>query len=293
LRRAETRRLFLSGGLGHQRPVWLQFARLTLFSAPVRVGRWLRNGVTAAAEFVYGLYALTAFGILLLPTWLSIAVMPNRRAATRVMRFGARSMLACAGIRTTVKGGELLDQLGESGPWIFAPNHSSYLDVLAAVACLPEGVRFVAKGEALSMPFIGTIARRTGQFTFDRSDAQARVQQSEDVAAALRRGESLVIYPEGTFTSAPGIRPFQLGTFKSSVETGRPVCPVAVRGARQILRDKTYLPKWGRLEIELGPLVAPRPDAVSASGEADWHEIVRLRDTVREIIARNTGESLL
>jgi hypothetical protein len=68
---------------------------------------------------------------------------------------------------------------------------------------------------------------------------------------------------------------------------------VAIRGARQILRDKTYLPKWGRLEIELGPLVAPRPGSVSESGEADWHEIVRLRDAVREIIARNAGESLL
>jgi acyl carrier protein len=293
LRRAETRRLFLSGELGRHRAVWLQFARLMLYSAPVRAARWLRNAGRSVAEFIYGIYALGVFAIVLLPTWLIIALTPSRHVAARVMRFGARAMLACVGIRMEVKGRELLDQLGESGPWIFAPNHSSYLDVLAAVACLPNDVRFVAKGEAHSMLLIGMIARRTGQFAFDRGDAQARVRQSDDVATALKRGESLVIYPEGTFTSAPGIRPFQLGTFKSSVETGRPVCPVAIRGARQILRDKTYLPKWGRLEIEIGPLVAPRPGSVSESGEADWHEIVRMRDSVRAIIARNTGEALL
>ncbi|MFZ0879044.1 MAG: lysophospholipid acyltransferase family protein, partial [Candidatus Acidiferrales bacterium] len=123
--------------------------------------------------------------------------------------------------------------------------------------------------------------------------SQARVRQSDEVALALRRGESVVMYPEGTFTSAPGIRPFQLGTFKSAVETGRPICPVTMRGARQILRDKTILPKPGRIDIVFGPLVYPKPDAVSESGEADWREIVRLRDAVREIIGRNSGEPLL
>ena len=106
--------------------------------------------------------------------------------------------------------------------------------------------------------------------------------------AALRTGESVGIYPEGTFTAITGIRPFQLGAFKAAVDTQRPICPVAVHGARQILRDKTFLPRRGRITVTLGPLVFPDPSA----GD-DWHEIVRLRDTTREIIARNAGEPLL
>ena len=61
-----------------------------------------------------------------------------------------------------------------------------------------------------------------------------------------------------------------------------------LRGARQILRDKTKLPRRGQVTVTFGPLVAPNPEA----GD-DWHEIVRLRDTTREIIARNSGEPLL
>jgi len=105
---------------------------------------------------------------------------------------------------------------------------------------------------------------------------------------ALGRRESVAIYPEGTFTSMTGIRPFQLGTFKAAVDMQRPICPVAVRGARQILRDKTRLPRPGRVTVSFGPLVVPDPSAGN-----DWHEIVRLRDATREIIANGTGEPLL
>jgi 1-acyl-sn-glycerol-3-phosphate acyltransferase len=202
-------------------------------------------------------------------------------------------MLRCAGIGVSVKGADLLKDLKSSGPWIFAPNHSSYLDILTTVAVMPAGVLIVAKGETGSMPLIGTFIRRIGHLTFDRSDSQARVRQADDVAKILEGGESVVIFPEGTFTSAPGIRPFQLGAFKSAVETNRPICPVALKGARQILRDKTFLPKFGRVEITLGPLVQPKTETSAKAEDADWHEIVRLRDAVREIVAQNTGEPLL
>jgi 1-acyl-sn-glycerol-3-phosphate acyltransferase len=197
-------------------------------------------------------------------------------------------MLFAAGIPITAVGGELLEQIATSGPWIFAANHSSYIDIIVAFAILPGHVRFVAKGEVLAMPLFGTMARRSGQFAFDRSDPQARIRQSEEVNAALRRGETVAIYPEGTFTAAAGIRPFQLGTFKAALDTHRPICPMAVRGARQILRDHTYLPRPGHITVTFGPLVVPDP----AAGD-DWHEIVRLRDATREIIARDSGEPLL
>jgi 1-acyl-sn-glycerol-3-phosphate acyltransferase len=293
LRRSETRRLFLAGHLGRQKPIWMQITHLALFGAPLRVGRALRNGAKAAAEFGYGLYALSSFGILLIPVWLAVRLAPNRRAAASVTRAGARAMIRCAGVGLSVNGEELLKELSSTGPWIFAPNHSSYLDILTTVAVLPAGVRIVAKGETASMPLIGTIVRKNGLLTFDRKDSQARVRESHEVERVLKNGESVVIYPEGTFTAERGVRPFQLGAFKSAVETHRPICPVALRGAREILRDKTVLPRFGRVEITLGPLIYPNVETNTNHQDDDWHEIVRLRDTVREIVAKNTGEPLL
>jgi hypothetical protein len=60
-----------------------------------------------------------------------------------------------------------------------------------------------------------------------------------------------------------------------------------MHGAREILRDGTILPHWGKITVTIGPLIAPR------SKENGWQEIVRLRDATRDVIARNAGEPLL
>jgi len=293
LRRSETRRLYLEGRLGKKREApWVQIAKLAVGGAAPQTWALAARGARVAAQRIYGAYALTATAAVVAPLWAAVSLTRDPRRASRLIHFAARAILWSTGIRVEIEGTETLAELSapspRSGPWIFAPNHSSYADTVAMMALLPPGVRFVAKGEVVSMPLFGTMARRSGQFMFNRSDPNARVRQAEDVKAALERGESVAIYPEGTFTPITGIRPFQLGAFKAAVDAQRPICPVAIRGTRQILRDKTHLPKPGRLTVTFGPLVVPNPSAGN-----DWHEIVRLRDETREIISRNSGEPLL
>jgi 1-acyl-sn-glycerol-3-phosphate acyltransferase len=266
----------------------MQIARLGVRGALPRAWTFLRRGAKAAAESLYGVYALAVFALVLIPLWLAGLLTRDPRRVAKLIHRGSRLMLFAAGIPVRIENEEILRAWASSGPWIFAPNHSSYLDIVAIVAFLPAHVRYVVKGEVLRMPFFGLLAQRSGQFAFNRSDPQARIQQAQDVNAALERGESVVIYPEGTFTAVSGLRPFQLGAFKASAETQRPICPVAVRGARQMLRDGTYLPRPGRITMTFGPLVAPDP----AAG-ATWQEVVRLRDVTREIIGRSAGEPLL
>jgi fatty-acyl-CoA synthase len=289
LRRGETRRLYLEGRLGKKpSAVWMQIAKLAARGAAPQARALVERGAKSLVRAVYGAYALTAFSLALLPTWVIVSLTRDRRRAAHFTRMGSRMALLVAGIPLRLENAELLSQAAKSGPWIFAPNHSSYLDLIINTALLPPGTRFVAKGEISSMPIMGTIARRSGQFAFDRNDPQARVQQAREVNAALERGEPVCIYPEGTFTPIFGIRPFQLGAFKSAVETQRPICPVSIRGARHILRDRTILPRPGRVTITFGPLITPAPTTTD-----EWQEIVRLRDATREVISRNSGEPLL
>jgi 1-acyl-sn-glycerol-3-phosphate acyltransferase len=289
LRRSETRRLFIEGNLGkRQRPTWEQVAGLAVRGSGPRVWGWAKEGSRATLEFLYGMYAMTSFTIILFPLWAIVALTRNQKRAAWFTHKGTRLMLVAAGIPVQVEGREILAEQKTSGPWIFAPNHSSFLDIIINLAFLPPDVHFVVKGEIHNMPLFRTMARRSGQFTFDRSDPQARIRQAERVNAALKKGESVVIYPEGTFTAITGIRPFQLGAFKSAVDTQRPICPVSVRGARRILRDKTKLPRPGRVTLTFGPLVTPNAEAGN-----DWQEIVRLRDATRDVIARSSGEPLL
>jgi fatty-acyl-CoA synthase len=289
LRRSETRRLYLQGKLGKKlAPAWVQVANLAIRTAPARLRAGVKRVVRRSAEVAYGVYALAVIAAASITCWAAVVITQDPKRATARIRWISRLSLQAAGIPVREIGREILAEVNGSGGWIFAPNHSSYVDILVTVAYLPAKARFVAKGEALQMPFFGTMLRRADHFAFNRSDPQARIRQADEVNAALTGGESVVIYPEGTFTARAGIRPFQLGAFKAAVDTQTPICPVAVRGARQILRDKTILPRPGRITITYGPLVSPN----RAAGD-DWHEIVRLRDTTREIIARGAGEPLL
>jgi 1-acyl-sn-glycerol-3-phosphate acyltransferase len=289
LRRSETRRLYLEKKLGKKsEPAWMQIGKLAASSAAPRIWSASKRGTRRAVDAVYGVYALAVFSVVLIPSWLAVSFTRNARHADWITRKASRLSLLFAGVPVRVEGREVLRELSRSRPFIFAPNHSSYADILVSFACLPPGVRFIAKGEVLDMPLVGKFARRAGQFAFDRNDPHARVRQAEEVNAALREGTSVTIFPEGTFTSLTGIRPFQLGAFKAAVDTSCPICPVAIRGARRILRDETFLPRPGRVTVTFGPLVAP-----AANGKEDWREMARLRDETREIIARHVGEPLL
>ncbi len=284
LRREETKRLYVTGKLAaasHKPPAWVQVARLAATGGVRTTWNWIRGALTK----LYGIYALAVFAILFVPTWLLVRVAP-RRAAASITQWATRLCLTLAGCRPRVEGRE---HLNAPGPWVFVANHTSYLDALILLATLPLNARFVAKLELGSMPFFGTFIRKLGHFIFDRSDRQARLRQVDEIEEMLRRGESVVVFPEGTFTPAAGVRPFQLGAFKAAVVTGRPVCPVALRGAREILRDETYLPRPARVTLTICPPLVP----ATTPEDSGWQEIVRLRDAARATIARHSGEPLL
>jgi len=92
-----------------------------------------------------------------------------------------------------------------TGPAIIVANHISYADpfVLARFVYDAGRVpRFLAKRGLFRIAVIGYILRRTGQIPVDRATARAR-ESLEDAVAALRRGEIVIIYPEGTVTRNP------------------------------------------------------------------------------------------
>jgi fatty-acyl-CoA synthase len=283
LRREEARRHYLAGTLGARRqPVWWQMARLTVASSLGIAHRVARRGL----GLLYGIYATIIFALWIVPTWLLVRFTRNREDAARITSPALRLYFALVGCRIRVTGRE---HIPENEPVVFVSNHASNVDVLVLMAGLGVGYRFVAKREVMSMPFIGMFMRHLGHLAFDRSIPEDRLRQMEEMEETLRRGESVFVFPEGTFTPHEGVRLFQLGAFKAAVSTGRAICPVALRGPRQFLRDDTLLPRPARFSLEVLPLI--RPATLNAS--ADWQAVVHLRDETRALIARHCGEPLL
>ena len=281
LRRDATKQRFLSGELRIDAPpVWLQLARLAAASSAGRI----RTALRRTAEVVYGCYAIAMFALLLLPAWLYVLISPSRKSAARVTTAALRAYLKVAGWRVRVDGRE---HLRENAPRMFVANHTSYADIVVLMAALGTDYHFVAKAEVMSMPFFRTFLRKLGHFSFRREDPQERLQQAEQIEDALRRGESVFVFPEGTFTAQSGVRPFHLGAFKAATAAQRMILPIALAGTRQVLRDGTWLPRHGHITITICPPIAP------PSSAQDWQQIVRVRDSAREMIARFAREPLL
>ncbi len=283
LRRAETKRRYVEGKLRErQAPALVQVARLGAASTV----RAAATGTRRVLEFLYGLYGYAAFAVFLLPTWTLAYFAPTRESATRITQVGSRIFFRLAGIRIDIENEE---RLQASLPCVFVSNHTSFLDVVLYLAVFKFVYRFVSKIEVASWPFIGTFLNRRLDLRFKREDKDARLDQAAQLEKVVRDGESLLIFPEGTFIAADGLRAFQLGAFKAAVATGRPVVPITLRGVRQIFRDETVMMRPGRIRIIVGEPMHPR----SGPGVTAWGESVRLRDAAREFIGEHCGEPVL
>jgi 1-acyl-sn-glycerol-3-phosphate acyltransferase len=239
-----------------------------------------------ALEIIYGIYAAGLFFVWLVSAWLIVLLLPPGQTAASTTSAALRLYFRLIGCGIHMEGRE---HVGAYGACIYVSNHTSYSDVLAVMALFQTNYHFVAKSEINNMPFIGTFLRKLGHFAFERSKLRARSRQAEQMEKALLAGESLFVFAEGTFTAQPGVCPFQLGAFRAAVKTGRPIVPVAVRGARRFLRDRSFLPKPSRISVIVSPPLFP---ALAADGR-EWAEVLRLRNETRRIISNHSGEPLI
>ena len=292
LRREETKQLYLAGTLSASRaPAWLQIARLGTGSAAHNFGRELLAKTKRGLEMVYGVYFFIVFALWIVPTWAIEWFIRDERAAGRFTSAALKVLFALLGCRVRVTGKEYMETPGAK---IYAANHTSYFDVLALMMGLGVPYRFIAKMEVHDMPFIGTFLDRMGHLRFDRTKPEARLRQAQELEEVLGRGDSVFIFPEGTFGAEDGVRPFQLGAFKAAVVSGAPIIPISLAGTRKVLRDGTYLPRPSSVRITLHPPIFPKkqPEG-TAAGDSEWQELIRLRDATREAIGKDCGEPVL
>jgi 1-acyl-sn-glycerol-3-phosphate acyltransferase len=289
LRREETKQLYLQGTLAAAKPpAWVQIARLGTVSFLRGLAKTTWSAIRTALEKIYGVYFLIVFILWIIPACSIVRLYKDHRAAGRYTSAALKLLFFLAGIRVKVVGKEYMNTPGAK---VYASNHVSYFDVLPLMEALGVPYRFVAKNEVNNMIFIGTFLNQMGHLSFERGDQNARLRQVEQIEEYLNQGESIFVFPEGTFTPEDGIRPFQLGAFRTAVATGTPVIPVSLAGTRRFLRDRTILPRPTKVTITLSaPVYAQR---IANGDPSQLQEVVRLRDATRVAIARYSGEPLL
>jgi 1-acyl-sn-glycerol-3-phosphate acyltransferase len=151
----------------------------------------------------------------------------------------------------------------KTGGIILAPNHLSYAD-WPAIALFSDGYAhrypvFMIKSAIFEVKVIGPLMYKFGQLPVyrGRGDAGLVLKQAE---RALRKGDSVIVYPEGTASRDPDLWPMvgKTGAARLALTTGAPVIPIAQWGAQEILPYGTKkLHLWPRKTVQMaaGPPV--------------------------------------
>jgi 1-acyl-sn-glycerol-3-phosphate acyltransferase len=251
-----------------------QMVRLLMAGLPARMARLGRT----AAEAAYAMWWWAAVAIAVLAGVAAIIVLPRLSWRWFAVRKLARWALAAVGASPIVTGADRIPGRGA----VLMFNHASYADVLVLGAVLPDEPAYLAKREFAGQWLIGLLLRRLGVLFVERFELAGSLADIATAIAEAGRNRTLVVFPEGTFTARPGLSGFYLGGFKVAAEAGLSVLPGALRGTRTMLRSDQWVPRHASISVEIG-------DPIQSKGK-DFTSVLRLRDSVRQVILARCGE---
>src|SRR5947207_10108589 len=171
----------------------------------------------------------------------------NRDLAWRFAKARARTLAWLLGVGVALRGRE---HIAGGGPFVFAPNHQSHLDILLLLGHLPGRTRFAAKRELWRHPVVGAVLDTLGMIPIERD----RPERAVDALNRAGRDESIVIFPEGRRSPDGRLGEFRKGAFVLAIQAGLPVVPVVCRGTRRLMpRGSRLAVVPGDVEIVIAP----------------------------------------
>ncbi len=177
------------------------------------------------------------------------AVRSNARLIDRIIRLWARSLVRAAGIDLHAEGTELIDRQQR---YILIANHYSYFDIPCIFAAIPQPIRFMAKVSLFKIPIFGWAIGRAGFIPIDRKNRRTAVKSFELAVERIRKGNTVVVFPEEGRSRTLEMRPFQRGGFLLALRSGLPILPVAIRGTFEVFRAGAKRVRPGPVVIRVG-----------------------------------------
>jgi 1-acyl-sn-glycerol-3-phosphate acyltransferase len=189
-----------------------------------------------------------------------LALLPLLLAPRQAMMAGARFwergiqhlLSAIVGLRYEVRGRERIPRV----PAAFAIKHQSAWETLSVHLLLPDPA-IVLKRELTQIPLFGRYLLHAGMIRIDRAGgARALRSLVEDARAAIARGSSVVVFPEGTRAPPGGRNPYHPGIAALYLQLGCKVVPVALNSGLFWGR-RSFVKRPGRIVIEFLAAIEP------------------------------------
>ena len=191
----------------------------------------------------------------------------------KVANLWAKILLLMCNTKVKVIGKE---NLLHGKPQIFMANHQSDFDILIALAYIPVQFRWIAKKELFNIPLFGAAMRSAGYIEIDRHNQEKALQSIDEAALRIRKGKSIMTFPEGTRSRDGEITAFKQGAFHLAINSGVSIVPVSIIGSGQIMPKRSVKIKSGQIKLVIGEPI----EVKSFDIEKRFELIKKVRDTI-------------
>jgi 1-acyl-sn-glycerol-3-phosphate acyltransferase len=197
------------------------------------------------------LYILIVGPPLLLYTVITRHVDPLYWAGVRGVMFFVRAV----GVKVRIEGLQNIP----AGVCLFVANHTSSADAPAVVGAIPRRIAVLLKQSLFKWPIVGQAFRLAHFIPVDRKLRDSAISSVEKAAAAMREGQSFLIYPEGTRSSDGRLQQFKKGAAVLAIKAGAPIVPVLCSGAQRVMAKRSMVIHPGEILVEfLEPIDASK-----------------------------------
>ena len=174
-----------------------------------------------------------------------------------------------------------VENIPPTGPVLIAPSHRSNVDFAFTLFMSPRKVFFMAKDGLYKSRLFGEILTRLGAFPVRRGGADREsLRLAEEV---LRRGQALVLFPEGTRQSGTTIEPLLDGAMFVAARTGATVVPVGIAGSEKAMPVGAKFPRFAKIYIVVGKPIAPPSSEGRVSRSAIAEKTLELQRALQEV----------
>lgn len=219
------------------------------------------SSLQIVGNLLFGIYAWIVFVMSVLAAIFCTLLVPGLTRRRQCASFFARLPLQLAGVHTDINGWEKIPPCD----CIVVANHASYLDGVILQGFLPPRFSYVIKGEMRNFPVVRILLRRIGSKFVERFEASGSARDARELLRAASAGESLALFPEGTFIKDRGLGRFRSGAFAAAIKAGVPVVPVVISGSRHIMPAGKVLPRHGHIRIDILNPIEPSDRAFASS----------------------------
>lgn len=230
--------------------------------------------------YTYRALVVLVFWTLVIIPLLLLAYAGFHRIRYYMSRWWAYRVLWAAGVRLEIQG---LENLESGGPYVYAPNHQSFMDIPIILRALPIQFRMLAKQELFDVPVLGFAIGLMGTIGISGANRREAVKSLRQAEKMVKNGENLLIFPEGKLSETEAFEKFKKGAFLIAKRLKVPVVPVCIAGAHRILPRGSRAIRPGRVKIIV---LKPRQieddlDKVAASLQAELEGV--FKEAVRDL----------